>query len=205
MTMPRVNAAHRIIEALREVFARPAYLGLAALLGLAAFLAQLWLPNYRLLGAVFATPEAAFALKARLLASLLGGLVTNFDAVAAFSAVAVPLLFGMDIAMIVYFLRRRRAQLPRGEIAAGVGGAASGAIAAGCAACGSFLLVTILSFFGATGALALLPLRGGELGLLSVALLLLSIFLIARKIAAPMACEIALPGPDARGMRKEET
>lgn len=179
-----------IVDAGKEVFARPAYLGLAALIGLAAFVAQLWLPNYRLLGTVFATPEAAFALKAQLLASLLGGLFTNFDAVAAFSAVAVPLLFGVDIAMIAYFLRRRRAQLPRGEIVAGLGGAASGAIAAGCAACGSFLLITILSFFGATGALALLPLHGGELGLLSIALLLLSIFLIARRIVAPAVCEI---------------
>ena len=70
------------------------------------------------------------------------------------------------------------------------GCAASGAIAAGCAACGSFFLVTLLSFFGATGALALLPLRGGELGLLSMALLLLSIFLIARRIVAPAVCEI---------------
>lgn len=179
-----------MVDAAKTVFARPAYLGLPVAIGLAAFVAQLWLPNYRLLGAVFATPETAFAIKAQLLASLLGGLFTNFDAVAAFSAVTVPLLFGVDIAMIAYFLRRRRAQLPRGEIAAGLGGAASGAIAAGCVACGSFLLITILSFFGATSALALLPLRGGELGLLSIALLLLSIFLIARKIAAPLVCEI---------------
>lgn len=200
-----MHAVRSVIEALREVFAHPAYAGLAALLGLAAFVAQLWLPNYRLLAAVFGMPEAGFAVKAELLASLLGGLFTNFDAVAAFSAVMVPLLFGADVAMIVYFLRRRRAQLPRGEIAAGVGGAASGAIAAGCAACGSFLLITILSFLGATGALALLPLRGGELGLASIALLLLSIVLIARKIAAPVMCEIAPPAPAARGMRKEGT
>lgn len=188
--MDKPHLIPAMVEATKEVFSRPAYLGLAALIGLAAFVAQLWLPNYRLLGAVFATPEAAFSIKAQLLAGLLGGLFTNFDAVAAFSAMAVPLLFGVDIAMIIYFLRRRRAQLPRGEIAAGLGGAASGAVAAGCAACGSFLLITILSFFGATGALALLPLRGGELGLLSIALLLLSIFLIARKIAAPVVCEI---------------
>ena len=188
--MDKPRLIRTMVDAAKEVFARPVYLGLAAAVGLAAFVAQLWLPNYRLLGAVFDTPGAAFAVKAQLLASLLGGLFTNFEAVAAFSAVAVPLLFGVDVAMIVYFLRARRAQLPRGEIAAGVGGAASGAIAAGCAACGSFLLITILSFLGATGALALLPLRGGELGLLSIGLLLLSIFLIARKIAAPAVCEI---------------
>lgn len=188
--MDKPHLIHTMVEAAKEVFARPAYLGLAALIGLAAFVAQLWLPNYRLLGAVFAMPDVALDIKLQLLASLLGGLFTNFDALAAFSAVAVPLLFGIDVALIVYFLRRRRAQLPRGEIAAGVGGAASGAIAAGCAACGSFLLITILSFLGASGALALLPLRGGELGLLSIALLLLSIFLIARKIVAPAVCEI---------------
>lgn len=205
MNASLLDSVRSTIEALREVFAHPAYLGLAALIALAAFVAQLWLPNYRLLGAVFATPETGFALKVELLWSLLGGLFTNFDGVAAFSAVAVPLLFGVDIALIVYFLRRRRAQLPRGEIAAGLGGAASGAIAAGCAACGSFLLVTILSALGATGALALLPLRGGELGLASIALLLLSIVLIARKIAAPVMCEIAPHAPAARGMRKEGT
>lgn len=205
MAAPRPNTFRILFEALREVFVRPAYLGLAALIGVVAFVAQLWLPNYRLIAAVFATPQVAFPVKAQLLASLLGGLTTNFDAVAAFSAVAVPLLFGMAIAMIAYFLRRRRAQLPRGEIAAGLGGAASGAIAAGCAACGSFLLVTILSFLGATGALALLPLRGGELGLLSIALLFLSIVLIARRIAAPVVCEIALPGQGARAVRKEGT
>lgn len=179
-----------LVEAARETLARPAYLGLAAAIALAAFVASLWGPNYKLIGAVFGAPGVRLDSKVQLLASLLGGIGTNFGVLAAFSVVAVPLLFGIDIAMIVYFLRRRRAQLPRGEIAAGLGGAASGAIAAGCAACGSFLLITILSFLGASGALALLPLRGGELGLLSIALLLLSIFLIARKIAAPAVCEI---------------
>lgn len=201
MIPPRLDALRGIGQALREVFAHPAYLTLAALLALLAFLAELWLPNYRLLAAVFAAPQASLADKAALLAILLGGLFTNFAGVAAFSAVTVPPLFGMNVAMIVYFLRRRRAQLLRGGIAAGVGGAATGAIAAGCAACGSFLLLTILSFLGATGALALLPLRGGELGLVSVALLLLSIVLIARQIAAPVACEL----PDRTGAWKEGT
>lgn len=178
------------VTASREVFAHPVYIGMALLISLVGFVAELWLPNFSLLGAVFAAPEATLAIKMELLWSLIGGIFTNFNAVAAFSTLAVPLLFGIDIAMIVYFLCRRRAQLPRGELAASLGGAASGVIAAGCAACGSFLLVTILSFLGATGALALLPLHGGELGLLSVALLLFSIALIAHKIVAPVVCQI---------------
>ncbi|MHB1293001.1 MAG: hypothetical protein ACYCY5_12560 [Sulfuricella sp.] len=188
--MDKPHLIHTIAEAAEEVFARTAYLGLAAAIALAAFVATLWFPNYKLIGAVFATPDVALDIKLQLLASLLGGIATNFGALAAFSAMAIPVLFGVDIAMIVYFLRQKRARLPRGEIAAGVGGAASGAVAAGCAACGSFLLATMLSFLGASGALALLPLKGGELGVLSIALLLLSIFLIARKIVAPVVCEI---------------
>jgi len=184
------DPSRTIVEAAKEVLAQPAYLGLAASIALAAFLATLWIPNYKLIGAVFTAPDVALDIKLQLLGSLLGGIATNFDTLAAFTAVAIPLLFGVDIAMIAYFLRQKRARLPRGEIATSVGGAASGAAAAGCAACGSFLLVTILSFFGASGALALLPLRGAEFSLLSIALLLLSIFLIARKIAAPVVCEL---------------
>ncbi|MHB1176663.1 MAG: hypothetical protein ACYCZJ_16250 [Sulfuriferula sp.] len=190
IAMDKPHLIRTVVEAAEEVFAQPAYLGLALAIALAAFVATLWFPNYKLIGAVFAMPDVALSAKLQLLASLLGGIATNFGVLAAFSATAIPLLFGVDIAMIVYFLRQKRARLPRGEIAAGVGGAASGAVAAGCAACGSFLLATILSFFGASGALALLPLQGEEIGLLSIALMLLSIFLIARKIVAPVVCEI---------------
>jgi len=192
--MDKPHLIHTIVEAAKELFARPAYLGLAAAIALAAFVATLWLPNYKLIGAVFATPDVALDIKLQLLASLLGGIATNFGALAAFSAAAIPVLFGVDIAMIIYFLRQKRARLPRGEIAASIGGATSGVVAAGCAACGSFLLAAMLSFLGASGALALLPLKGGELGLLSIALLLLSIFLIARKIVAPVVCEIRQRG-----------
>jgi hypothetical protein len=192
----RQNPAHLAAEAGREVLGRPAYLLLAATLALLVLAATLWLPNYRLIGAVFVTPGVALGAKLQLLASLAGGLVSNFGAPAAVPIVLVPVLFGVDVAMIVYFIRHQRARVARGEIAAGLGGAASGAIAAGCAACGSFLLLPILSFLGAAGALALLPLGGAELGFLGIALLLLSIYLIARKIATPLVCELPARGLD---------
>ncbi len=184
------NPARLLFEAGFETLRRPAYLLLAATVAVVALAAALWLPNYRLLGAVFATPGVSPATVLQLLASLLGGLASNYGVVAAISLATVPVLFGVDIAMIVYFAKLRRARLARGELAASVGGAASGAIAAGCAACGSFLLLPLLSFIGAAGALALLPLGGAELGLLSIGLLLLSIYLIARKIALPPVCEL---------------
>jgi len=185
-----IEPARVIFQAGREVFARPSYLALAVAISALTFALLLWAPNYRLIASVFTAPNVALSLKVRLLLSLLGAVATSFDALALFNAVTIPLLFGVDIALIAFFLRQRIAQSPRGELAASVGGAASGLIAAGCAACGPFLLVTVLSLFGATGALALLPWHGGELGLLGVALLLLSIYLIARRIVASMFCEV---------------
>lgn len=201
----RQNPARLLIEAGREVLLRPAYLLLAATIAILVLAGTLWLPNYRLIGAVFTTSGVALGTKLQLLASLVGGLASNFGAVAAVTTSIIPLLFGVDVAMLVYFARQRRARLARGEIAASLGGAASGAIAAGCAACGSFLLLPILSFLGAAGALALLPLGGAELGLVSIALLLLSIYLIARKIAVPPVCELPTGGPIVPAARQPPT
>ena len=67
--------------------------------------------------------------------------------------------------------------------ASALGGVGAGALSAGCAVCGSFALSAVLSVFGAGGALALLPLRGGEFGVLSVLLLSASIYMMARRIA----------------------
>lgn len=153
-----------------------------------------WLPNLALIKALFAASGVPWLTRARLLASLLGGIGTSFDPTVAAATTAAVLLFGMDIAMIVYFVRARHA-LPGHEMAAGVGGAIAGAAAAGCAACGSLALFAVLSSFGAAGALAFLPLSGGELSLLSVALLAVSICLIARCIVAALVCEIPRSSP----------
>jgi hypothetical protein len=190
-----------IAQAAREVFVHPPYLALAAVLGLLTYASLAWLSNYRLIAAVLAASGVALGTKLRLLMQLFTGFVGSLDWVAMFSAFAIPVLLGIDIAMIVYFLRRRSAALPRGEIAAGAGGAASGALVAGCTACGSFLLITFLSLFGAAGALALLPLKGEELSLVSIALLLFSIYLIARRIMMPLVCAVPT-GPEEKGMSR---
>ena len=73
-------------------------------------------------------------------------------------------------------------------MAAGFGGIASGALGIGCAACGSFILTATLSSVGAASALAILPLRGGEFGILSVILLATSLVVVSNKIAEPLMC-----------------
>jgi len=183
-----------------EVFANSSYIALASTLAIAAFIFAVWLPNFGLIGEVFSTSSAPLAAKLKVAISLLGGIGTNFSFLSAGYTIAIAALFGINLAMIVYFLKRTRlrqgfggqarAGLSRQNLAAGVGGIASGALGIGCAACGSFILSTTLSSFGAAGALAILPLRGGEFGILSVVLLAFSLILISRKIAARLTCNV---------------
>jgi hypothetical protein len=171
------------------VFAHTSYISLASVLALVAFAFAVWLPNIGLITDIFTTSSAPLAAKMKIALSLLGGIGTNFTTLSASYTIAIAILFGIIVAMIVYLVRKKQAQLGSNTVATGLGGTGSGILGIGCAACGSFLLMTILSSFGAAGALALLPLKGGEFGVVSVILLAISLALISRKIIEPLICK----------------
>ena len=181
-----------------EVFAHSSYIALSCALAILVFLFAVWLPNIGLLAEVFGASSTPFETKLKLAWSLLGGIRTNFSLLSAGYTIAIAVLFGVNIAMVAYFLKRTRLRqgfggqarsgITRQDVATGFGGITSGALGIGCAACGSFILSATLSSLGAAGALAILPLRGGEFGVFGVILLAVSLFLIAKKIAAPLTC-----------------
>jgi hypothetical protein len=189
------NTLKALGRSLREVFSNVSYSALASALAVFIFFLAVLLPNVGLLTEIFSASRASLSTKLAIAAGLVGGIRTNFSLLSASYTIASAALFGVDVAMVVYFLKRTgRARLRGQEIAAGVGGIASGTLGIGCAACGSFLLTTLLSSLGAAGALAILPLHGGEFGILGVGLLLFSLTMIAKKIAAPAVCHPA-PAP----------
>lgn len=175
--------------AFAQVFAHAGYILLASALALAVFLFAVWFPNFDLMGEVFSAPGVAFTAKLQIALSLLGGIVTNFSLFSAGYTIAIAVLFGINTAMIVYLLKQKRAVATGQNFAIGSGGMASGALGIGCAACGSLVVSTVLSSFGAAGALALLPLQGEEFGILGAVLLVVSVSLMSRKIAALVSCE----------------
>lgn len=172
-----------------EVFSRTSYIVGAVSLALVVFVFAVLLPNLALLNEVVFRSSAPLATKVNLTLSLLGGIQTNFSALSATYTILIAILVGVNIAMIVYLVRKRRGMLGQKGAALGAGGAISGALGVGCAACGSFLLSTILASFGAASALALLPLKGGEFGIASVALLCVTLGIVSNKIAEPLVCE----------------
>ena len=171
-----------------EVFSRTSYILGASVLAF-VFVFAVLLPNLPLLGRVVFSSSAPLGVKLSLTLSLLGGISTNFSALSATYTILIAVLVGINIAMIVYLFRKRSGAIGQSGAMAGIGGIASGALGVGCAACGSFLLLTILASFGVAGALALLPLKGGEFGIVSVGLLGLTLGIVSNKIAEPLVCE----------------
>ncbi len=178
-----------IFQALQKVFRRPTYALLALITSMVVFVFATWLPNFRLLGSVWGS-NISFSDKLELPLNLIGSIATNFTPLSATYTIAIAILFGINVAMIVYFLKRRIADTKQAGVGTGFLGIASGVLGMGCAACGSFLLTSVLSLFGASWILSYLPLAGGEFGILGVILLAISLYLTARKIQNPAVCKI---------------
>lgn len=100
----------------------------------------------------------------------------------------ITLLFGINIAIIAYYIRDYRNKLT--GITTSTLGVILGVFGIGCASCGSLMLVAILSFLGIGTSLSFLPLGGRELGTLGVVLLVVSTYLLIRKIHKPSTCEV---------------
>ena len=178
-----------LARALLVVFRKPAYALTALLVALVAFAMAVWMPNLGLIAQVITDPDIALSKKIMLPVTLLFSISTNFSVLSALYTIAIPILFGVNVAMMIYYLKRRIGVAKQSAMNAGFAGMASGIFGIGCAACGSFLLTSILSSLGAAGALFFLPLRGGEFGILGVVLLGLSIILVAKQIQNPLVCK----------------
>ena len=178
-----------ILDALQKVFRKPTYVVLALCVSASVFVLAVWLPNIRLVAGIVSSPDVPFVSKIQLPLSLLGSIETNFTLLSATYTIVIAILFGIYIAMITYFLKRRIKEVGQGGVATGFLGIASGVLGVGCAACGSFLL-TSLTLVGAGGVLSFLPLGGSEFGIIGVVLLAVAVYMTAKKIVDPQVCKV---------------
>ncbi len=177
---------NKVWVAVKIVFSRSGYVLLAVVLLFAALALAAWLPNWRLLFQFVSSAGVPASFK--LVWALLWGLSSSTSTFSLISTILVSVLFGLSGSMIVYLIRRD-SKLSRAPLTAGLAGVAGGVLGVGCAACGSFILSSILASSAAAGALAVLPLEGGEFSILSIVLLVLSLILVSKKISAPLICK----------------
>lgn len=152
-----------------------------------AFVFAVWLPNLRLLFSVWTDPSVALGDKFALPISLIPSITTNFTLLSASYTIAIALFAGINATLIVHLVRTRG--VFGGGTVIGVSGIFTGAIGLGCAACGSLILTSLIGTVGGISILTLLPMRGGELGILGVVLLGYSTYLLAKQITKPRICE----------------
>lgn len=101
----------------------------------------------------------------------------RYDPITGGALVLIAAMVGANLSLVTYHVREH------GLSAEGGGGSAVGVVlgllGAGCAACGSAILIGILSLFGVAGLATLLPFDGLEFSALAVIVLALSTYWIA--------------------------
>ncbi len=126
--------------------------------------------------------------------ALLGGITTMFTTLGTVIVVLFSILFAANIVLLWQYVRLQR------SIARGAGGgkvaaaSTAGTIAAlfgiGCASCGTAILFSVLSIFGASGFILWLPLHGEEFGIIGVLGLAASVWYLLGELQHPYVCKI---------------
>ncbi len=161
----------------RLVVTVPTYAVLAVLasaLALTGFVVSL---NPRLVGDVVIGGSLPVENRLVILIELFPFVGSSFEPVQGALLVVVAGLTGVDVAMAVYHFREHGISLQEGSTS--LAGIVLGTLGAGCAACGSAVLVGLLSLVGVSGSLLVLPLDGLEFALLALVVLTLSIYWLA--------------------------
>lgn len=177
-----------MVQAFVQVFSNFRYLTIAVISSVTVFSFAVWLPNLRLISVILFNSSASTVEKINFLFSLFGSIQTNFSVVSASYTVTIAILFGINIALLVYYIHSRQTSTLGQGTALSVGGLVSGVFGIGCAACGTFILTSLLGISGATGALVFLPFGGKEFGFLGVGLLIYSSYMLLKNIKKPLVC-----------------
>lgn len=186
MTNKENNSINVLISAIREVFQKPRYIALALLSAVVIGIGNIWLSGHQLIRFSLTSDIFSLGAKLKILVYSLGLYTTNFTLVSQIIIALVALISGINIAMLVFYFKRRMAV---GSAAGASGfGLVVGTLGVGCSACGSVILSSLIGITASSTLVSALPLHGAEFGIASIALIGLSTYWIAKKIQAPALC-----------------
>ncbi|EMA17329.1 MULTISPECIES: hypothetical protein [Haloarcula] len=178
LRLPTTRGDWRLMgRTVRLVLTLPVYAAvavIAAIVSLTLFVVSLNVPLVLDLVVGGSLPLAS---RLRVLGELYPFIGTSFNPAQGILLVVVAALTGVDVGLVTYHFREHGLDLQQGG--AGVAGVVLGTLGAGCAACGSAVLLGLLSLLGVSTSLLFLPLDGLEFALLALAVLILSIYWLA--------------------------
>lgn len=174
-----------IFAAFKQVFTNLQYLIMAGLTTFVVFTLLIWLPNLNLVFQIVSSSVISWWNKFTILMKLLGAIRTNFTLLSASYTISIAVLFGINVAMIIYSFKRQKQAFQKKAGLTSSTGLISAVLGTGCSACG----VWVLGLLGTGSFIAILPLGGQEFGILGVGMLITSIFLVAKRIQEPIICK----------------
>lgn len=163
------------------VFKRLDYIFLATLTALLVFLILVSSSDISILGSILFDNAFSVSTKINILVNIPYGYIAEFSS-RSLTTVLFSLLFGINLAGIVYYVRLYKATALSAIAALGSGSILSVIISVGCISCGSLATAFLASLFGASSLAMSLPFGGTELSIISIIFLLVSIFLMNKKI-----------------------
>jgi len=170
-----------------HVLRRPKYIVLAVVVGMISMGAVLWSLNIGLLGFVLFEAPLTLIQKLEFLLNIYGSIATNYASFQALTITIFSVLFGFNIATLVYVFRRGQRNVWRSK---GSGGSVMfAALGGGCAACGTAVITPLLGALGASASSALVSSIGNIALLIAIALTLYSIYSLGQRAASLQAQE----------------
>ena len=173
---------------MKEVFKNPFYILLSIIVFFLTLIFSIWLPNFNFIKHTAASSYLTVNQKLGILGASLGAMETNFTTTSRILTIAVSALFSVDFSLTAYYFQKKVSI----EKSAGISlvGLLLGLTGVGCISCGSVILMSVLGLTTATAFISILPLRGAEFSLISIAILSYSIYLLNKKIVNPDFCKI---------------
>jgi hypothetical protein len=178
LRLPTTRGDWRLMgRTVRLVLTLPVYAAVAAIAAVVSLTLFVVSLNVPLVLDLVVGGSLPLASRLRVLGELYPFIGTSFNPAQGVLLVVVAVLTGVDIGLATYHVREHGLDLQQGG--AGVAGVVLGTLGAGCAACGSAVLLGLLSLLGVSTSLLFLPLDGLEFALLALVVLTLSIYWLA--------------------------
>ncbi len=175
---------HSRLKVVAEILARKRYFLFTVTVFAFLLILTIWIPNFSLLKTILLSPRLSILEKLNFLKNSLLSLETSFTPASRVLTVAVLLLISLNLSLVVFYFSRRKDYL--NSLGSSLPATIIGLLGVGCASCGSILLPLL----GLSGVLILLPLKGIEFSVLSIALLLYSVLRITKNLERENLCPI---------------
>jgi len=172
----------------KTVFGNINYITIAVITALLFVVSSIWLANYNFLYHTFVSDLLSLDYKIKIVFNFVELIKTSVVISTLITISIISILFGINIAALIFYIKKQ-ISISKGIKASGWASLVS-LLGVGCFSCGSVIISSIFGFSATAAFLGFLPFHGYEFGVIGIISLLISIYLLAKKINNNFACKV---------------